>query len=276
MLRPLAAAALAATLLAPTRAAALENEDLLSLVAMPLAVAAVSEITDVPTNQLMDVVTLLNDAAVPPQQFIEVVRYVPVALLAEVQPNEPTFVEYVRLREQQGLRGTALVTSIAERLTHYDLPELDLAVERSRTIDVVEGSFIPPIVRTRIAERRNHPHGGPPGQLKKDRGLQTGAEVVHGARPNRGRDDRKTDSVSERVVTRVVDDNVKGKDRDRDGRRERTVRPRKVETHREVARPANSDRGGKSNRGGGRGNGNGKGNAGGGNGKGNGKGKGKG
>jgi hypothetical protein len=27
---------------------------------------------------------------------------------------------------------------------------------------------------------KEHPHGGPPGQLKKQLGLQTGAEVVHG------------------------------------------------------------------------------------------------
>ena len=41
------------------------------------------------------------------------------------------------------------------------------------------------IVTTRIAETRAHPHGGPPGQLKKELGLQTGAEVVHGTHPGR-------------------------------------------------------------------------------------------
>src|SRR5215212_7134211 len=79
MLKRLAVASLLVTLL-PLRAAALETEDLLALVAMPLAVAAVSELTDVPENQLIDVVTLLNDAQVPPAQFVEVVRYAPVAL----------------------------------------------------------------------------------------------------------------------------------------------------------------------------------------------------
>lgn len=186
MWKTFAVVVLAATLLAPSQAQALENEELLSLVAMPLAVAAVSEMTDVPVNQLMDVVTLLNDAAVTPPQFIEVVRYVPVALV--VEDNQPDFVEFIRLREREGLRGTALVTSIQEQIPVYGVPEMELAVTRPRTIDVAEDTFLPAPVRTRLAEfRRNHPHGGPPGQLKKVAGVQTGAEIVHGDRD----DDRR-------------------------------------------------------------------------------------
>jgi hypothetical protein len=165
------------------RAQAFENEDLLALVAMPLAVAAVSEVTDVPMNQLMDVVSLLNDAAVPPPQFIEVVRYVPVALLVEA-PEGPAFPEYIRLREGEGLRGTDLVNSIEDRLRVYDVGVVNLRVDRAR-VDI-DDNYVPPIVRDRIAEaRRSHPHGGPPGQLKNTAGVQTGAEIVHGTRPNR-------------------------------------------------------------------------------------------
>jgi len=178
MWKTLAVAVLTATLLAPTQAEALENEELLSLVAMPLAVAAVSEITDVPVDDLMDVVTLLNDAAVPPPQFVEVVRYVPVALVAET--DDPDFVEFLRERRQEGLRGTALVTSIEEQIRVYGMPEVELAVSRPRTIDVFHETFVPKLVLTRLVEvRRNHPHGGPPGQLKKVAGVQTGAEIVH-------------------------------------------------------------------------------------------------
>lgn len=175
----LIALVLAMSFLPAQRAAALENEDLLSLVAMPLAVAAVSELTDVPMNQLMDVVTLLNDALVPPAQFVEVVRYVPVAFVVDDTGND--FVDFIRLREQEGIRGTALVTSIEERInTVYDIPSADLDIVRPRVIDVVETEFVPTVVRTRIAEvRRVHPHGGPPGQLKKAAGVQTGAEIVH-------------------------------------------------------------------------------------------------
>ena len=220
MWKTLAVAVLTATLLAPTQAEALENEELLSLVAMPLAVAAVSEITDVPVNQLIDVVTLLNDAAVPPPQFIEVVRYVPVALV--VEDDQPDFVEFVRLREQEGLRGTALVTSIEERIRIYGVPEVELAVTRPRTIDVVEETFIPVPVRTRLAEvRRSHPHGGPPGQLKKEAGVQTGAEIVHRDR-ERGEKPRKWKVQShdrDRVANQSArndDDRGRGKGKDHD------------------------------------------------------------
>ena len=194
MWKPLIVALAAATLLVPTKASALENEDLLALVAMPLAVAAVSEMTDVPTSDLMDVVTMLNNAAVPPPQFIETIRYIPVALVADGATDrgsdgveDSDFVEYVRLREQEGLRGTALVTSIAERLLIYGLPEVDLAVTRPRTIDVVEGEFLPQPVRLRLAEARRHPHGGPPGQLKKAAGTRVVTQVVEDRKEARGK-----------------------------------------------------------------------------------------
>lgn len=192
------AAALLAAALIPTQASALENEDLLAMVAMPLAVAAVSEVADMPMNELIDVVTLMNDALVPPAQFIEVVRYAPVALLTEAEPEQPKFVEFVQLQFDNGVRGTALVNSIENRFQVYGVNGVDLDVKAPRIIDV-DDSFIPAIVRTRIAERRAHPHGGPPGQLKKQLGVQTGAEVVHGTKTKR-RDDDKA------AVTRVVDD----------------------------------------------------------------------
>lgn len=113
-MRKTLAAALMAAALVPGRAAALENEDLLAVVAMPLAVAAVSEETSVPMNKLVDIVSLLNAALVPPAQFIEVVRYAPMALL--VENDEPEFTEHVRLQYETGLRGTALVNEIENHL----------------------------------------------------------------------------------------------------------------------------------------------------------------
>lgn len=178
MRKNIAVAMLAATLLLPSwqQASALENEDLLALVAMPLAVAAVSEITDVPMNQLIDVVTLLNDAEVPPAQFLEVVRYAPVALV--VNDGQPDFVEFVRLQRQEGVTGTALVTSIEEQMRVYHVDSINLDVTHPRVIDITD-DFVPRMVRKHVAEMRSHPHGGPPGQLKKAIGVQTGAEVVH-------------------------------------------------------------------------------------------------
>lgn len=196
MRRILAAALFAAALIPTQQAQALDNEELLALVAMPLAVAAVSEVTDVPMNDLIDVVTLMNDALVPPAQFIEVVRYAPVALVVDTQ--EPRFPDYVRVQFDNGLRGTALVTSIEDRYHIYGVEGVNLDVVAPRVVDIEE-DFVPQIVHTRIAERKAHPHGGPPGQLKKSMGVQTGAEVVHGTRKGKSRD-------GGRVVTRVVEE----------------------------------------------------------------------
>lgn len=168
MKKTLAFALLAATLFVPRNASALENEDVLALVAMPLAVAAVSEMTDVSMNEVLNVVTLLNSAAVPPPQFIEVVRYVPVALVEDTGTN---FVEFIQLREEEGLRGTQLVTAIENHLRD-SIPAIKLDVARPR-VDIGEDF---------VFERPSHPQGGPPGQLKKVAGVQTGAEIVHGGK----------------------------------------------------------------------------------------------
>jgi hypothetical protein len=129
--------------------------DPVAVAAMPLAVAAVSELTGIPQNQLADLALTLNQANVPPAQFVEVVSYAPSTLVVQqpvaIQP-QPTFVDFVRTQTRQGVRGPALVTAINQELPHYS------------------------------TSVRGHPHGGPPGQLKKQLGLQTGAEVVHGSK----------------------------------------------------------------------------------------------
>lgn len=198
MRRILAAALFAAALIPTQQAQALDNEELLALVAMPLAVAAVSEVTDVPMNDLIDVVTLMNDALVPPAQFIEVVRYAPVALVVDTQ--QPRFPAYVRDQFENGLRGTELVSSIETRYHIYGVEGVNFDVVAPRVVDI-EDDFVPQIVHTRIAERKAHPHGGPPGQLKKSMGVQTGAEVVHGTRKGKSKD-----RDDDRVVTRVIED----------------------------------------------------------------------
>jgi hypothetical protein len=171
----------------PAQAQALSTNDLLSLVAMPLAVAAVSEITGVPANELSDFVATLNNANVPPTQFIEVLRYVPVALVYDSTQPQPVFVDYVRTQVDQGVTGPALVPIIVERLRTYDVqPEVITITQPQvvRTI-VVDRTYVPVVVLTRVDEIRKHPHGGPPGQLKKTRGVQTGAEIVHGDKKSR-------------------------------------------------------------------------------------------
>lgn len=192
-------------------ARALQIDELLSLIAMPLAVAAVAEIADVPPQPLFDLVALLNDAAVPPPQFIEVVRYAPVALV--VVDDGRDFVQFVRLRTAEGLRQEALLRALETELRLYGVPDLQLVVSAPGVVEVRE-DFVPAIVRTRMVERKSHPHGGPPGQLKKAAGVKTGAEIVHGSRP--GRDVDKVRVVKkdrdERTVVVDLDRGNKGRD----------------------------------------------------------------
>lgn len=158
----------------PLRAGLVSN-DLLALVAMPLAVSAIADIAGVPAAELANLVATLNNANVAPVRVIEVLRYAPVALVAD----DGGFVQFVRTEFNQGTTGDALVTVIANRLRDYDV-DPQIGRERSRVV-FVDQQFVPPIVITRVTERRSHPHAGPPGQLKKELGVQTGAEIVHGA-----------------------------------------------------------------------------------------------
>lgn len=157
-------------------ASALDTEEILATVAMPLAVAAVAELTDIDTEDLLTLVFALNDADVAPTKFVEIVRYVPVVLLdTEAAPDFIAFVE----AESSRSSGDVLATAIGNRL-----------VESGATTIRVEA---PEPIRSRailpqVVVDRTHPHGGPPGQVKKQIGVQTGAEVVHGEHPsNRAR-----------------------------------------------------------------------------------------
>lgn len=159
--------------------------DPLALLTMPLAVAAVSDLTGVPQDQLANLVATLNEANVAPTQFVQVLRYAPVALVTQV-PQQPTFVQYVQQQQAQGITGPALVTVIDQQLPNYGIAPQTLAAPLpSPQAVVVDRNYFPPMVRERVARARGNPFGGPPGQLKKAEGLQTGAEVVHGYQPGR-------------------------------------------------------------------------------------------
>ncbi|MDP9190998.1 MAG: hypothetical protein M3P06_04765 [Acidobacteriota bacterium] len=204
--------------------ARLQPVDPLALVAMPLAVAAVANLTDVPANDLISFISALNRAAVPAPQFVEVVRYSPVVFLDDT----PQFISFVTTEVDRGTRGEALAIVIADRFRNAGAREINVA-RPPQTFLVDRTGFLPPIVRTRVAERRAHPHGGPPGQLKKAAGLQTGAEIVHGTTPrprvvvHRDDDDkgkaRKNDRVTRQEPRRQDerrDDRGKSRDKAKD------------------------------------------------------------
>jgi hypothetical protein len=190
--------------------------DPLALIAMPLAVAAVSNLTDVPANDLISFITALNQAAVPAPQFVEVVRYSPVAFVDTTY--EPQFIRFVTTEVDRGISGESLAIAIADRYRTIGVREIDV-VHPPRTVFVDQTAFVPQIVHTRVAEVKTHPHGGPPGQLKKQRGVQTGAEIVHGSshRAPReriviSRDDDRGRKTERRVSPRTVDQS-RGHDR---------------------------------------------------------------
>jgi len=163
------------------------STDPLTLIGLPLAVAAVADITGVSQNELGNLVATLNNANVPPVQEIQIIRYAPVALVID---NGTPFVQFVQQQTAQGVTGPALVPVVVQQLQTFFPPQTQIAVAAPAPQRVVvERDFAPPpVVVKRVEEVRLHPHGGPPGQIKKELGLQTGAEVVHGEK--RGRDVR--------------------------------------------------------------------------------------
>lgn len=189
----------------PQTAAALQPDEVLALVAMPLAVAAVAELGDVPIQPLIDVVSALNDADVPPVEFVEVIRYVPVALVEE----GGGFVRFVEVRREEGLRGTALTNAIEQELeTTYLLGDLDL---RTPSVHVIDAPFFPAPVVTRVRTAKAHPHGGPPGQLKKITGERDASRIAHDGETGRRVDVVDRDDKMKPGKPAKVDKEDKGK-----------------------------------------------------------------
>ena len=149
----------------------ISTADPLALIALPLAVAAVSEVSGISQNQLADLVATLNSANVPVVQEIQVVRYAPVALAVD---NGQPFLDFVQTQVNQGIVGPALVPVVTQRIQTF-VPEQRIVMTPAVT------EFEQPVV----VRAHGNPHGGPPGQIKKQLGLQTGAEVVHGRKPGR-------------------------------------------------------------------------------------------
>jgi len=95
------------------------ESDVLSYVAMPLAVSAVCEVQGVQTDRVGRLVGYMDQANVPPDDFIDAFRYVPVALELETD-GRPDFVEWVGGQVQQGVVGSDLVTVMERQLRTYD------------------------------------------------------------------------------------------------------------------------------------------------------------
>jgi hypothetical protein len=96
-----------------------QESDLLSYVAMPLAVSAVCDVRGVQTDRVGRLATYLDQANVSPTDFIDVFRYVPVALVIR-SDGRPDFVEWVHSEMGRGIAGEELVVSMESQLRTYD------------------------------------------------------------------------------------------------------------------------------------------------------------
>ena len=85
---------------------------------MPLAVSDVTAVRGVQTDQVGRLVSLLDQAQVSPQGFIDVFRYVPVALVYNTG-GRPDFVNWVQSQVDNGITGDRLVAVMERQLTMY-------------------------------------------------------------------------------------------------------------------------------------------------------------
>jgi hypothetical protein len=131
--------------------------DPLSLIEMPVAVADVYDVGGIPYDRVSSLVVELNLGDVSPVQFVEVMRYAPVAVV------QPDFVQFVRTERIGGITGYGLVGAIDQRLRTYNVaPQIDLAPPAyyGRTdyyptvanyVAPVDPGFVPQIVQSQIA-----------------------------------------------------------------------------------------------------------------------------
>jgi len=145
--------AIACCLLAfvPMQARALSlSNDLLPTIAMPLAVAAVSDVPGVQTDRVAQLVSYMDEANVPAADFVDVFRYVPVALVMRTD-NQPDFVEWTHQQIINGITGPELVTVMQRQLRTYDnaIPVVTTRTRtRTRTIDYAYANdYVPMAIR---------------------------------------------------------------------------------------------------------------------------------
>lgn len=132
--------------------AAADVNDVLSYVAMPLAVSSVCDVRGVQTDRVGELVTYMDQANVAPADFVDVFRYVPVALVMRTD-GRPDFVQWVGNQVNSGVVGTALVSAMETQLRTYDdyVPVATSRPRRSyRTEDYAyayEPDYVPVTIR---------------------------------------------------------------------------------------------------------------------------------
>jgi hypothetical protein len=157
--------------------------DPLSLIEMPIAAADVYELDGIPYDRVSNLIVELNLGDVSPVQFVEVMRYAPVAVV------QPDFVQFVQTERIGGVTGFGLVSAIDQQLRTYNVvPQIDLAPPAyyARTdyyptvanyVAPVDPAFVPQVVQSRIAAVPAS-SGAAPAQVQRLLNAPTGQAVV--------------------------------------------------------------------------------------------------
>jgi hypothetical protein len=125
-----------------------DRRTILYLVEMPLAVATVSDY-GVPQDRLARFCGTLNRGYLPPEQFIDTVRYAP-----EVIVDRPDFVPFLDAQIGNGVIGLRLFNVINRQLPSYEPPRA--AFSPSYVLN--DQYYVPQTVRTRWTQARmNNP-----------------------------------------------------------------------------------------------------------------------
>jgi hypothetical protein len=123
-----------------------DRRTMLYLIEMPLAVATVSEY-GVPQDRLARFCGTLNRGYLPPEQFVDTVRYAP-----EVIVDRPDFVPFLDAQIGNGITGLRLFAVINRQLPSYRAPRQAFSPSY-----VLNDQYVPQPVRTRWAQARTNP-----------------------------------------------------------------------------------------------------------------------
>jgi hypothetical protein len=123
-----------------------DRRTILYLIEMPLAVATVSDY-GVPQDRLARFCGTLNRGYLPPEQFIDTVRYAP-----QVIVDRPDFVPFLDVQIGNGITGIRLFDVIHRQLPVYEAPRVAYSPSY-----VLTEQYVPQTVRTRWAQARVNP-----------------------------------------------------------------------------------------------------------------------
>lgn len=131
----------AVALFSPCPAAAADQEYLIRLVEMPVAVARVAEIHALDNQRFRDFLAALSRGDIHPAEYADLVRHAPVALSSEVSPDEE-IASFISAKIDAGLRSEALANAIRD-----EWRVRGIAIDRRMTMvhlpDATESDFLP-------------------------------------------------------------------------------------------------------------------------------------